>query len=460
MSRPISLTARLTVLFVLVSTGVLLGLAWVIVGAIEQHFVEEDKDVLEGKILLVRNMLEQTHSNGNVADLRDRLQGAFVGHPDLAMNIVTSGGEVLLATSDRPFPQSPIRRANLTDAPMLIEWRDGEQQYRGLAAVIPVTAKKAGGTVIAVATDIGHHEKFIARFRRTLTLYVAVAALLSGVLGSVAVRRGLTPVRIVTAQAATMTARRLDYRLPADAIPAELSDLVDEFNRMLERLEDAFARLSDFSADLAHELRTPISNLMTQTEVALSRKRNPAVYRDILTSNLEEFTRLAHIISDILFLAKADRGLILPSRERIFLEQEIRSLFEFYEAFAEQRGITLESTGGGELDGDRLMLRRALNNLLSNALRHAPDASVVAVRTVRVTGGLMVMVENSGEAIPEANLARVFDRFYRADVSRSHGSRDGAGLGLAITRSIVAAHGGTVAAESRGGINRFILRFP
>jgi two-component system, OmpR family, heavy metal sensor histidine kinase CusS len=229
---------------------------------------------------------------------------------------------------------------------------------------------------------------------------------------------------------------------------------------MLARLEDAFRRLSDFSSDLAHELRTPISNLMTQTQVALSQPRDAATYLEVLGSNAEEFERLARTISDMLFLAKADHGLMLPSRENIVIEQEIGLLFDFYEALAAERGIDLELSGSGQLDGDRLMLRRALSNLLSNALRHAPDGSGVAVRIERSASEVVVTVENQGETIAEAHLPHLFERFYRADGARVYHPAEGAGLGLPIARAIATAHHGSVSVESSEGITRFSLRFP
>jgi len=260
--------------------------------------------------------------------------------------------------------------------------------------------------------------------------------------------------------AAAVTAQSLDRRLPTQAVPAELADLATTLNEMLERLEDAFRRLSDFSSDLAHELRTPISNLMMQTQVALSRPRDADSYRDILESNAEEHERLARMISDMLFLAKAENGLAIVHREPVDLAREVHDLFDFYEALADERTIRLEMQGAGVVQGDRLMLRRALNNLLSNALRHTPAGGHVAVTIVRQEGLLALTVENTGEMIPAQHLARLFERFYRADPSRQHASGEGTGLGLVITQAILYAHKGDVAVASQPGSTSFSLRFP
>lgn len=169
-----------------------------------------------------------------------------------------------------------------------------------------------------------------------------------------------------------ITAQRLDERMPTQEFPVEMADLATTLNEMLRRLKEEFDRLSEFSSDLAHELRTPINNLMTQTQVTLSQARSSEEYQDILASNAEEYQRLARMVADMLFLAKADHGLILPSTERIAVHDEAQALFDFYEALAEEKRVRLQLIGTAEITGDRLMLRRALSNLLSNAVRYTP----------------------------------------------------------------------------------------
>jgi two-component system heavy metal sensor histidine kinase CusS len=245
-----------------------------------------------------------------------------------------------------------------------------------------------------------------------------------------------------------------------DALPLELVDLAAAFNGMLSRLEDSFRRLSEFSSDLAHELRTPIGSLMTQTHVALSRTRSADEYREVLYSNSEEYERLARMIADMLFLAKSDHGLIVPRSEPIELENEVKELFEFYDALAEDQGIKLALDGHGEVHGDRLMIRRAISNLLSNAISHTPRGGAINVRIRdESNGAVRLSVENTGDGIAPEHLSRLFDRFYRVDPSRQR-STEGAGLGLAITKSIVAAHNGTVQAFSADGLTRFVILFP
>ena len=193
--------------------------------------------------------------------------------------------------------------------------------------------------------------------------------------------------------------------------------------------------------------------------MTLSRARSDDDYRDILASNAEEFERLSRMIADMLFLAKADNQQIIPNRERVEMADEVADLLEFYGLLAEEKAIRVTLSGAGAVTGDRLMLRRAVSNLLSNALRHTPDGGAVTIRLERQRSRLALTVENSGPGIPAEHLPRLFDRFYRADSSRQR-TTEGSGLGLAITRSILLAHGGEVSVESADQRTRFTLTLP
>ncbi|MBT9465395.1 heavy metal sensor histidine kinase, partial [Hydrogenophaga sp.] len=292
-------------------------------------------------------------------------------------------------------------------------------------------------------------------------VYVVLATLLSGLLGWWAARSGLAPLRIMKERALKVTAHKLDQRMPVEAVPVEMAELANSLNTMLERLELDFAKLMDFSSDIAHELRTPISNLLTQTQVSLSQRRDPDTYRDILASNAEEFQRLARMVSDMLFLAKTDHGIQLPNREDVALQDEVASLLDFYDAVAEDKELRLRVVGAGMVVGDRLMIRRAISNLLSNALRHAhPGTDVELTIDPRGDGATALCFTNTGDPIDASDLPRLFDRFYRVDKARAHPASDGAGLGLAITKAIMLAHGGSVAVTSVAGTTRFCLQFP
>ena len=455
--RQVSLVLRLTVYFALVSGVVLLGLGWLIARAIEAHFVDLDRDTLLSKIHLVHGVVGQQSAVVLDERLRHVLPASFSGHHDLYARVIGPDGRVIFDPPGLAFPAG-MGFPDLGDETMFA-WEDGSRHFRGMAVSLPIGDGEQT-LRLAVAINTEHHDVFMDEFRVTLAGYVILAAVLSGFFGWLAARRGLRPLRAMRSRAAAVTASRLDQRMPVEAVPAEMAELARELNAMLARLEEAFRRLSEFSSDLAHELRTPISNLLTQTEVSLSLPRKASDYQDILASNAEELQRLARMVADMLFLAKAENGLVLPSREAVDLATEVQALFDYYEALADERGVALRRDGEGTVTGDRLMIRRAINNLLSNALRYTRRGEAIAV-SVRSAGGVIeVAVENPGEAIPADRLPHLFDRFFRADRSRYHRDSEGAGLGLAITRAIVAAHGGSVAASSASGRNRFTLSFP
>lgn len=462
-ARSPSLTLRLTLLFALASAVVLFLLGLLIGHSVERHFEEQDMEVLTGKMQLARHILERASGTPPGDSLTRQLDDALTGHHGLVIAVYGPQGQVLYANQNLTFP------AGLTGAPITIgrehavKWTTSSGvPWRGITTVIGAGTDEGKTTyTVTVATDITHHEHFMNSFRGTLWVFMALATLTMGMLGWFVVRRGLSPLQSMGRQAAEITANRLHTRLPVEAIPLELADLASTLNDMLSRLEESFLRLSDFSSDLAHELRTPVSNLLTQTQVTLSKGRSADEYRDILASNTEEFERLSRMIADMLFLAKADNNQVIPSREHIELSDEVADLFEFYEVLAEEKEIRLTLVGHGMVMGDRLMLRRAVSNLLSNALRHTPNGGSVNVRIeeYRDTGKVSLAVENTGTDIPAEHLHRLFDRFYRADSSRQR-TTEGSGLGLAITRSILIAHGGDVSVRSSAGLTCFTISLP
>ena len=425
-----SITRQLTLLMAAFTTLILIAIGIVMGVLVDEHFVMLDVEMLEMEIARAPRDLDA----GSVYNATPEIGVA----PQLATLVP--------------------RTADHLGTTMPLTWREGMRTYRGLAHRLPA-AKGDGFFTIVAAADISPHVAFGSMLWKILAAAVIAGIALSVLMAWFAARRGTAPLREVAALAAAVSAERLAQRLPADRVPVELLPLTESFNAMLARLEDSFRRLSEFSADLAHELRTPITNVMTQTQVAVSRPRDAEEYREVLYSNLEEFQQLSHMVEDMLLLARSEHGAELPDESVVDLAREADAVIEFFEPVAGERGLVLERVGEGAVRGDRSMVRRAMANLVSNAIRHGLPDSAVRIAIAREGGDIVaVAVENHGSDIPAAHLARVFDRFYRVDAARRR-AEGGSGLGLAISKAIAQAHHGSISAESAGGVTRFTLRF-
>lgn len=456
MRQRLSLTMRLTILFSLSSAVVLLGLGVLIWLAMDRHFANEDYVVLGDNIRLIQRIAEESPSDR----LPGRLKEMVEHHPGFVAQVRTAQGHSVYATKGFDFETALEAIARQSAHDDTFAWQQNGQEYRGMRAQATVSDARTGPLSIVVGMDTEIHAHFMHAFRRSLAFYTTLAAVASGLFGWWAARRGLAPLRMMASRAKDVTANKLDARMPVEAVPVEMADLAATLNAMLARLQDDFRRLSEFSSDLAHELRTPITNLMTQTHVVLSQTRDAEKYREVLASNAEELQRLGRTVSDMLYLAKMEHGITLPSEEAINVADEVRALFDFYDALAEDKGVNLRLQGQARIAGDRLMLRRALSNLLSNALRYTPPGRRILVEAREQTGNATIVVENEGEEISPDLLPSIFDRFFRADKSRARAESDSVGLGLSITHAIMVAHGGRISAESADGKTRFILTFP
>ncbi|AOE85942.1 heavy metal sensor histidine kinase [Pseudomonas sp. TCU-HL1] len=446
--RGLSLTARLGLLFAACTAAVSLIAGVLFNRASEAHFIELDQQLLEGRLTAFRALIRDVDSPAALAPKLDALQAELRLHPDLALRLEGPDGRYWFSSADDL--EAPGRGG-------LHDWQQDGTDYRVYSALL--RPEEPHSPRLSLALDITHHQHFLERMQRLIWLTVGLSALATALLGAWAARSGLRPLHRMAEVTAGVSARSLTTRLPDDKVPQELVELVRAFNAMLARLDDAFQRLSAFSADIAHELRTPLSNLLTQTQVILSQERTTDDYREALHSNLEELQRLAQMVGDMLFLAKAEHGLLATQREPLELASELDALLEYFSPLAEDRQVSMSRSGEARLSADRGMLRRALSNLLDNALRFTPEGGRIQLDLTHDAFGLRLTVANSGQAIQAEMLPRLFDRFFRADPARREG-REHAGLGLAITRSIVRAHGGEIRCESANGWTRFILEFP
>ena len=442
-----SITLRLSLAFALLATLVFAALGAYLSRAADDHMAELDAHELLGKLALARHVGRQEPTP---AALAARLGDALIGEHGVLVAVNGQKGAIF------NWPESPLAgqlaaaagAVGETPSRLTLAGRD----YRVVAGSLQTAWGETARVV--VGRDIRHHTDFLDQLQRDFWLALLAAALLTVVVGILIARRGVHPVRAIALTAGRISAGQLAKRIPEANVPPELAELVAAFNAMLGRLEESFQRLSDFSADLAHELRTPIHTLRMQTEVSLAKPRSDDEYRDLLASNLEEYERLSRMIADMLFLAKAEHGLIVPQREAIPLLDLGRQLFDYYGILAESQQLVLE---GEELTvrGDRLMLQRAIGNLLLNAIQHTTAQGRVALSVEKRDGAAVITISNTGPAIPDTALRTIFERFIRADQSG-----EGSGLGLAIARSIVVAHGGSIAASSSGQRTEFAVILP
>ena len=456
-----SITFRISLLFTGLAALVFTVMGFVIVIAVSHHFDHQDRDLLRGKLELIQNILNE-HSRGNTDNLTRKLGDALVGHHDLAVLVQAPDGSTVFLTGNKAFLERLGRNATpyRHDHPLsMLNLQDEEDKHYQAVSARMSTPLPGQTYVVVVAFDMAIHTVFLRMFESVLLLIGVSGLMLMAILGLLATRRGLQPLRELTRVAGGISAQQLEERLEPARYPLEIQPLASAFNAMLDRLGESFNRLSDYASDIAHELRTPINNLMMQTQVSLGKSRSADEYREILYSNLEEYERLANMISDMLFLAKADNGLMIPSRERMELREEVNALFDFYDALAADRNVRLTVSGDARISGDRLMIRRAISNLLSNAIRHSEDGGEVTIRIEAQVDQVEMAVCNQGDPIPAEQQQRIFNRFHRVDASRLR-TDEGAGLGLAITRSIIEAHQGRVSVRSDSRETCFIVTLP
>jgi two-component system heavy metal sensor histidine kinase CusS len=347
------------------------------------------------------------------------------------------------------------REANGRSSDILLPGQ--ERPFRTLSVHIPPFENRP-----AVRLIVGKNPEPYARTREAfLTALVALglgAVLVVAIAGYWIARVGLRPLERLSGEAQALRPKTLSQRLQTTALPVELSALAEAFNGALSRLEEAYGQLEAFNADVAHELRTPLANLIGSTQVALSRQRSAGDFEEVLQANLEDLERLRSIINDMLFLARADRGEVATGLVLTPVAQEVRKTIEFFEFVLDESGSQVGIAGDVQAEArlESALFRRAMSNLLQNAIEHSPPGAQIAVTLREEAAATWIVVSNPGAAIDEQHLLHLFDRFYRVDAARNDGGEHhGHGLGLAIVKAVASMHGGQVSAASEGGVNTF-----
>ncbi len=461
------MVARLTIWYASSAFVLILISTIALYAALVSNLDREDADFAADIVNIVRAYLrDRPH---DVIGLKQTVEWEWA-HREYAriyVRVLDAKGHVTVET-----PQmSKVLAANLFPAPVAVnaEARHGVEistpgleSYRAVSALPSVGNDRSDTRVIQVALDQAHEVGLLSEYRRRLWAVLSAALVVCTAAGYAIARRGVRPIEEIAETARRVRSSTLDSRIHTAGLPTELSSLAETFNTMLAGLEDSFGRLSRFSADIAHELRTPVNNLRGEAEVALRQTRSADEYRHVLESLLEETVRLSRMIDSLLFVARAESPETQISRERLNVARELRLIREFYEAPAAEAGVDLTVDADEDLWAslDRTLWQRAIGNLVANALDHTPQGGRTTLTASQEAGQLRVAVADTGCGIPPEHLPHVFDRFYRVDPSRS--ARSGRlGLGLALVKSIVALHGGSVDIASTPGHGTTVtLRIP
>ena len=459
--RAMSLTLRATLLFALLASLVVSAVGVYLYYSLEKELVRRADYQVSGRVQYFRHLLASEFPLSQLSH-----------NPGLFENMLGNERDILtFRLSDEPpiINVNPSRLALPPVAPV----PDGQPLTLSTVHTLsapddtPVRFARAavkiqdGRTVeITAAHFMTGEARMLQTFRWEITGAVLFAYLLIAALGYVVIRRGLRPLRHMALEATKIHPASLSTRLSSDNAPQELQQLIYSFNDMLERLAEGYQRLTQFSADLAHEIRTPVGALMGHCQVALYQPRSTEEYETLLANNMEELERISRMVENILFLARATDARSVLTITSIDVSAEMTRIQEYFEGLAEEREMTLHSAGEGILYADAILFQRALSNLVANAVRYAHEGTPIVVRAEAHASGMDIHVISQGDPIPPEKLGKLFDRFYRADASRSEGGSS-SGLGLSIVQAIMALHQGSVrGVSSAEGETRFTLTFP
>lgn len=316
--------------------------------------------------------------------------------------------------------------------------------YLLLQAPIKLHAKKHG--LVQVALDISYQHQVVSD-RKKLFFVLLMGTLFSLLIGFLIAHRGMRSFYLLTEAVHRITVSSLHERIDPKSWPKELSGISIAFNQMLSRIENSFVRLKQFSDDLSHELRTPITNLMGQTEMALSYTNSVDEYREVMASNLEELQRISSLIENILFLARAENPQLNLQKTTVALHDEITFMIDYYDAMIAEKNLQVSQTGQAKLTANVVMIRRMIGNILSNAIKHTKAGGYIRFIIEETVNEIHLTALDNGSGIAAHHLPKIFDRFYRIDSARSQQS-GGTGLGLAIVQSIVHMHQGQISIHS------------
>ncbi len=455
---PLSLSARLMILISATLSLALLFFSWIMIQSVMSHFEQQDKYSLQQLNTTIKNLLTDPL---DPEDIRlNRIRNVIYEHKNIDVYLDNNQGNILITPSNNAGSWPAIQKIILSK-----EIQDNfnqkiENQRITVLSIKTNIDNQQQEYRLVTALSLDFHHNYLDQLTDDLLYSAAILCILVLFVIYFLIHHGLRPLRLVSNKIQAVSSADLSIRLDPHLVPKELTKLVLSFNSMIEKIEDVFTRQINFSADIAHEMRTPITNLVTQTQIVLGKKRTNEELKDVLYSGLEEYERLSKMITDMLFLAQADDNRLIPEKNDINIKDEIETVFEYFEYLVEEKEIKLQIKGEARaILGDKSMLRRVITNLISNAIRYTPAGKAITVLLDNVKDNIRIIIDNPGEPISAEHLPRLFDRFYRIDKSRQR-KNEGSGIGLAIVKSIIQAHGGQISVTSDIESTRFIIYLP
>lgn len=447
--RSPSLTLRLTAIFTLIVMLACVGIGFTLYSALRNELIWRDDQTLINRGSQLRQLLKDganPHSlllyfNHMIDNQQDILTIRSAGQFDVNFNHT---GIPLPELTPLPAGESP-RSDNLHRWFSPAGTEVTALSLQGESEGIPVTI-----TVARVA-----HERalMLASYRNKSLMVCLAMLLLCALLSPLLIRRGLSTIKVLSKITAETGSDKLQHPISLKALPRELLPLGEALNVMRQRLAEDFLRLTQFADDLAHELRTPINILLGQNQVALSHPRSLEEYQQLLEGNIEELENLSRLTGNILFLARADHRNVCLNKETFSIRDALDDLIDFLEPAAEEKGIRFSLEASGDLCADKMLFQRAVTNLLTNAIRYAPEGGEVVVTVDNTAESVAVSVQNQGERLESAE--KLFTRFWRGDNARHE---PGTGLGLSLVKAIAELHGGTSYYQHHAGRNIFGIR--
>ena len=455
-TRPRSIASQLILLFTLATALLLACGLGVFYSLVVRHAFAEDNAVLADKISALSADLHESGTDVFAEELKGRHAGEQAAY---WIRLLDSQGRTYAETpgmdrllSPEIFPPPQKSESAVRD---LKDYRRGSKLF----SLVALSEESRGqACALQVAQDRSSDERVERNFAVLFIIVLSGSVLASAFIAVTVTKRGLRPLGEMTRSLGRIGPTHLKERVAPTDWPRELQPLAIAFDDMLKRLDDSFTRLSQFSADLAHELRTPVANMLGEAQVALTRERTAAEYRETLESTIAECERLSRIVDNLLFVARVDASREPIARKRFDARAAVEKIAAFYQTIADDRHVTISCSGEGQIYADPDLFERAVGNLLDNALGFTPENGSIQIALSEHDADFEVAVSDSGCGIAPEHLPRVFDRFYRAESSRGS---DGAGLGLALVKSIVDLHGGSATIQSEIGSGTTVtLRFP